>query len=72
MAEVYLAMTRGQETLSMELDVSMASGSNKKIDVRQLELSFVTVSQDDAAAHQEILELLAKKSKKGVVWGQEV
>jgi hypothetical protein len=56
----------------MELDVSMASGSNKKIDVRQLELSFVTVSQDDAAAHQEILELLAKKSKKGVVWGQEV
>ena len=72
LAEVYLAMTRGQETLSMELDVSMASGSNKKIDVRQLELPFVTVSQDDVAAHQEILELLAKKSKKGVVWGQEV
>jgi DNA polymerase-3 subunit epsilon len=72
LAEVYLAMTRGQETLSMELDVSMASGSNKKIDVRQLELPFVTVCAEDAAAHQEILELLAKKSKKGVVWGQEV
>lgn len=68
LAEVYLAMTRGQEMLMMDVDASMSGGSGKKIDVRQMELPFVTVSDSDAAAHAAYLEVLAKKSKKGVLW----
>lgn len=68
LAEVYLAMTRGQDTLMMDVDASMSGGSGKKIDVRQMELPFVTVSAVDAAAHAAVLEVLAQKSKKGVLW----
>jgi len=73
LAEVYLAMTRGQETLGMELNVASSSGrKGKAIDIRQLVLPFVEVSMEEQQAHAAMLELLGKKSKDGVVWGADL
>lgn len=70
LAEVYLAMTRGQESLGMELNVSAATGKKgKAIDVRQLVLPFIEVSAQELQAHADMMELLGKKSKDGAVWG---
>lgn len=70
LAEVYLAMTRGQETLGMELNVSAPTGKKgKAIDVRQLVLPFIEVSAQELQAHADMMELLGKKSKDGAVWG---
>lgn len=71
LAEVYLAMTRGQETLAMELSVSEDLANKKRAaDVKQLVLPLVFVSDEDQAAHQSMMEMLAKKSKTGTVWKQ--
>ncbi|MFZ1891086.1 MAG: DNA polymerase III subunit epsilon [Formosimonas sp.] len=72
LAEVYLAMTRGQETLGMELnDNSSTSGKKgKAVDVRQLVLPFIDVNDADAQAHSDMLEMVGKKSKDGLVWGK--
>ncbi|TDR30196.1 DNA polymerase III subunit epsilon [Hydromonas duriensis] len=73
LAEVYLAMTRGQETLSMAFDAeSSANKKHKKIDVRQLELPLIMVSEQDSAEHLKAIEAVAKKSKDGAVWGAAV
>lgn len=72
LAEVYLAMTRGQETLSMSFNrESAASKKSKKIDVRQLELPLIVVSDEDEAEHAHVMEVMAKKCKDGVVWLSE-
>ena len=70
LAEVYLAMTRGQETLSMAFASGPSSNgrNSKKIDVRQLELPLIVVSDDDAAEHLKVLDVLAKKCKTGPIW----
>ena len=70
LAEVYLAMTRGQETLSMAFTSGSSNGgrSSKKIDVRQLELPLIVVNDDDEAEHVKVLDVLAKKCKTGAVW----
>ena len=71
LAEVYLAMTRGQETLSMAFDSNSGrSSSRKKIDVRQLELPLIAVQPEDEAAHLKVLEVLAAKCKTGAIWGE--
>ncbi|MGL4767236.1 MAG: DNA polymerase III subunit epsilon [Formosimonas sp.] len=71
LAEVYLAMTRGQETLAMDVDVSVNASGGAPIDVRSLDLPLIEVSADDAAAHEEVLAMLGKKSKKSVLWSMD-
>lgn len=70
LAEVYLAMTRGQETLGMDLDVSMGMSHHdgQKINTKQLVLPLITVSQADASAHESVMQMVQKKSKKDVIW----
>lgn len=71
LAEVYLALTRGQASLGMDLDVSMGMSNlsgKKNIDVRQLELPLVVVGDDDLAAHEAVMQVVAKKAKKDVIW----
>lgn len=69
LAEVYLAMTRGQESLVMEQNHDTSgSKSKKKVDLRQLELPFITVSEEDLNAHQAAMAVLVKKAKDGAIW----
>ena len=69
LAEVYLAMTRGQETLSIDIHHgSTENASGVVLDVRQLVLSAITVDENDQTLHRQYIEQMAKKCKDGVVW----
>lgn len=65
LAEVYIAMTRGQESLAMELDVAEVSDSG--IFEGELAPLFVhNASVDELQAHEAYLEALEKSG--GSVW----
>lgn len=65
LAEVYLAMTGGQTDLSLEHESSSQAANQIVLESRpdDLILPIWQVSEDNAKAHQEYLELLAKKSE---------
>ena len=69
LAEVYVAMTRGQEDLTIDLiDYSAnldASGQTKALPTN---LMVLAASQDDYALHEQILNEIAKASKQDPVW----
>jgi DNA polymerase-3 subunit epsilon len=70
LAEVYLAMTRGQESLAIGLDdpagpvaaVQAASTGERP------RLAILPASEAEAAEHARILESIAKESKGKLVW----
>ena len=67
LAEVYLAMTRGQESLVMELDSpGMAAAAIAMIELNKLVVLAPTV--DELAAHESYLDSLDKAAKGGSVW----
>lgn len=68
LAEVYLAMTRGQETLSMDIHAPVAAGSEYSVDIGSLQLANIALDDADVLAHVAYLEQMAKKCKDGVVW----
>ena len=67
LAEVYLAMTRGQESLVIELESreSVAAGASK-IDASKLIV--LKASEEELAAHEKILDRVDKQAKGGSVW----
>jgi DNA polymerase-3 subunit epsilon len=69
LAEVYVAMTRGQEDLTIDLiDYSAnldASGQTKPLPKN---LMVLAASEDDCKLHEQILAEIAKASKKDPVW----
>jgi DNA polymerase-3 subunit epsilon len=72
LAEVYLAMTRGQESLAIELD---AAGVELAAEVpggaARPRLVVLTASAEEAAEHLRVLEEIAQESKGRLVWGVE-
>jgi DNA polymerase-3 subunit epsilon len=68
LAEVYLAMTRGQESLMIDMDapaqisVSFAQGAES------LALIILPASTDELAAHEQLLADIDKASKGATVW----
>ena len=67
LAEVYLAMTRGQESLVMELDTPAAVA----IAAAGIDLSLLIVlraSDEEAAAHERYLDALDKEARAGALW----
>ena len=67
LAEVYLSMTRGQESLVMELDSpGMAAAAIALIELNKLVVLAPTV--DELAAHESYLDALDKAAKGGSVW----
>jgi DNA polymerase-3 subunit epsilon len=71
LAEVYLAMTRGQESLAIELDgpadpVALARTAGTTGERPRLVI--VRASEAEAAEHARILESIAKESKGKLVW----
>lgn len=67
LAEVYLAMTRGQESLVMELDAPAAAAAGAlRIDVSNLIV--LRALPEETLAHEQLLDGIDKDSKTGSLW----
>jgi DNA polymerase-3 subunit epsilon len=68
LADVYLAMTRGQNMLSMDVEIE-AAGGGELIDAGPLgEIIVVSAAADELAEHEGILAALDKGVKGECVW----
>lgn len=67
LAEVYLAMTRGQESLVMELEAPAAASGNFSLAERPA-LRVVRASEDELAEHERVLAEIGKESKGKCLW----
>jgi DNA polymerase-3 subunit epsilon len=70
LAEVYLAMTRGQDDLTIDLIDYSATGESgsKKVSI-PTDLIYFKASELDCTEHERILEDISKASKKTPIWG---
>jgi DNA polymerase-3 subunit epsilon len=68
LAEAYLAMTRGQESLVMEVETGLASASGAEDVAGKVELFVLRASQEELAAHAKQLEEIDKASKGACLW----
>lgn len=66
LAEVYLAMTRGQDSLVIELDAGGPAQETAPLDLGRLRV--LAASAAEAAAHEALLDGIAAKCKGGAVW----
>ncbi|MBV9190989.1 MAG: DNA polymerase III subunit epsilon [Betaproteobacteria bacterium] len=69
LAEVYLAMTRGQESLMMELEApaqAAAAAALKAIDLSNLIV--LPALPDEAALHEQYLDAMEKETKGKSLW----
>jgi DNA polymerase III subunit epsilon len=69
LAECYLAMTRGQESLMMELETPMAAAAAAAgliLDVSKLIVQ--RASPEELAAHEQYLDALEKEARGVSVW----
>jgi DNA polymerase-3 subunit epsilon len=71
LAEVYLAMTRGQESLVIDM-LGEAQTSNDihtpRVALESLELLVIAANVDEIAAHEAVLDDLDKAIKRASVW----
>ena len=69
LAEVYLAMTRGQEDLTIDLiDYTVNNDAAGQPKVLPTNLKLMAATPDDCKAHEQILADIAKACKKDSVW----
>ena len=68
LAEVYLSMTRGQETLLMDLGPATRGAGEQEIDLSTFELVVLPATQDELAAHMQQLAAITKASKGACLW----
>lgn len=69
LAEVYLAMTRGQESLAIELERPRAVGvADAGRPAERPALAVLAATADEIAEHQRVLEGIAKESRGRCVW----
>lgn len=66
LAEVYLAMTRGQESLLMELEIPSQLDFAESL--RDLQLVVLPASAEEMQAHAQQLEMIEKESKGKCLW----
>ena len=69
LADVYIYMTRGQDALLIEIEDS--SDSKKRadaIDLQALKLTVISASEQELAAHEEVLVQIDKASNNQTVW----
>jgi DNA polymerase-3 subunit epsilon len=71
LADVYINLTRGQDALLIdESDAHDFSGIVTRIDLRQFTLPVLLASDQEAAAHEDVLKQLDKASGGKTVWRQ--
>src|SRR5882762_6770650 len=69
LAECYLAMTRGQESLVMELETpAAAAAALAALQVDVSNLSVLRALPEEVALHEKYLDGMEKEAKDGVVW----
>ena len=69
LADVYLSMTRGQNSLSMDLDEEVGSGSGGALEAVALaEIVILAARADELAEHESLLAGLDKAVKGSCVW----
>ena len=69
LAEVYIRMTRGQESLVIDANDPCESESGyDAIDLGKLDLTVIEANADELAAHQAVLAALDKASNGKTVW----
>ncbi|GAB3434633.1 DNA polymerase III subunit epsilon [Massilia solisilvae] len=68
LADVYLAMTRGQNTLSMEVEVEAAIGGDLLEAVPLGEIIVLKANAEEEALHESVLGGLDKAAKGSCVW----
>ena len=69
LADVYIYMTRGQDALLIEVEDS--SDSKKRadaIDMQSLKLTVISASEQELAAHEEVLVQIDKASNGQTLW----
>lgn len=71
LAEVYLAMTRGQESLIMELETVQASAVQTGVAAERLPLRVLRASADELAEHERVLAEIGKESKGNCIWSAQ-
>ena len=72
LADVYINMTRGQDSLVMDESSGPSLGRVNAVDFSQLNLSVVQADPAECAAHEAVLAALDKSSKGATVWRREV
>ena len=71
LADVYLAMTRGQETLDMlQSEAAVTAADLTRVGEGSVDLLVVTASASECTAHEEYLSALAKEVKGATVWAR--
>jgi len=68
LADVYLAMTRGQNSLGMDVEEEVAVAGEELAVVPLAQVIFQPASEDELAAHQETLAGLDKAVKGQCIW----
>jgi DNA polymerase-3 subunit epsilon len=73
LAEVYLAMTRGQESLAIELEQPRAAADVHAAGrIERAALFVLRADEAELAEHVRVLQSIAKDSKSGCVWLTDV
>jgi len=70
LAEAYLAMTRGQESLVMEVETGQATDAGSDAVSGKVELFVLRASKEELAAHAKQLEDIDKASKGACLWNK--
>jgi DNA polymerase III subunit epsilon len=70
LAEVYLGMTRGQESLMIEAQDSDNAAGRAAASAQRGKLRVLAPSEEELALHEALLDGIAKESKTGVLWRQ--
>lgn len=68
LAEVYLAMTRGQESLIMELDAAPVSGLQAELTAERPPLRVLRASAAELAEHERVLAEIGKECRGNSLW----
>jgi DNA polymerase-3 subunit epsilon len=68
LAEVYLAMTRGQESLMMELEQSPAAARAAAGALDVSNLIVLRASAEELVAHEKVLDGIDKEAQAGSLW----
>jgi DNA polymerase-3 subunit epsilon len=68
LAEVYLAMTRGQETLVMDLAPAGRGAGDADLDLSAIQLVVLPATAEELAAHRQQLDAIDRIAKAGCVW----
>lgn len=70
LAEVYLAMTRGQDSLTMDMHADFQADGENEIGVSLAEVLIVAPTDKELAEHEALLAALDKEVKGSCLWRQ--